>query len=521
MKYNFTLCLLLFSMILSAQNQSPEISNFSIQFDNDNYLVSITYDLFDEEGDEMDVSLLISSDDGKTYNIDTDDASGDIGSGIQSGTNKSILWDGSDHLDGGNGYRVKLVADDNFEIDIQSIVDQVDSSQIMSNLTQIEGIRHRNENLGHLEDVKDMIEQKFSEAGVETVRLDFTYDAEYNSENIIGRLEGGTESDTIFIVDGHFDTVHISPGADDNGSAVAGMLEILRVLSPYNFNKTIHFIGFDLEEEGKVGSKNYVLNHVVDKLNVKGVFNMEMIAYYSGTTNSQTFPTGFSLLYPDLYSEVQSEGFKGNFIASVGDPNSVELMQSFENAATMYVPALEVKSIEAPSNWAIITPDFGRSDHAPFWEVNIPALFITDTANFRNPNYHTSNDKIGTLNFPFMLNVIKAIVAALAEGAEINHSTYVTGDFDVLTSVKNKFDCDVHIFPSPAKDVLQIQMGDCSKSQYTVQFFNTVGEQVLEEKMTSDQSSISSVDVSTLSSGSYIITISNGMQKASHKVVIQ
>jgi len=165
----------------------------------------------------------------------------------------------------------------------------VASNRIMANLEFIEGIRHRTANEPHLEAVKDTIEQRFIAANLIANREDFLFGS-YTGQNVVGHLEGANHSDTTYIIDGHFDTVSDSPGADDNGSAVAGMLEVARVLGPYQFKKSLRFIGFDLEEEGLLGAFNYTAEDIPDAETIKGVFNLEMIGYYTEEPNTQEFP---------------------------------------------------------------------------------------------------------------------------------------------------------------------------------------------------------------------------------------
>ncbi len=513
-----TLITLLLSTALVAQNQYPEISNLSVQFDGSSQLLTINYDLFDAEGEAMEVQLFVSDDDGLSYTLDTGGATGDVGSSILSGNGKTITWDATGHLTGSGNYRAKVVADDLYQIDIQSIVDQVDSNLILSNLEFIEGIRHRNTNPDHLEEVKDTIEQRFLAANLETFRIDFPFSS-YTGQNIIGHLEGNTQTDTMYIIDGHFDSVHDTPGADDNGSAVAGMLEALRVLAPYRFEKTLRYIGFDLEEEGLLGAFDYTANSIPDEVTIKGVFNMEMIGYYSDEPNSQTFPAGFDFLYPDVQAQLEADDFRGNFITNIGDGNSVALMDAYNSAAATYVPDLKVIDLEAPNNWIVLTPDLGRSDHAPFWLQDIPALMITDGSEFRNPNYHTENDVIETLDFTFMSNVVKAVVGAVAEEAGITHSTSATDDFSVVSSLQNTLDCVFQISPIPANENLNITFEACNFERLKLQVFDVTGKLMLNKHI--QPAVLTTLNLEGLEAGLYLLRLSDGEREVSRKVLVE
>jgi len=466
------------------------------------------------------VSFLVSDDNGGSYLLDSQNATGDLGPDIQSGTGKTITWDASAMLPGAGDYKIKLVADDLFQIDIQSIVDQVDSNQLLSTLQSMEGIRHRTFGLDLLEATKDSLEQRFITAGLQTVRESFPYNG-FIGQNIVGRLEGTTHSDTTYIIDAHFDTVGNSPGADDNGSGVTGILEALRVLAPYRFAKTLRFVGFDLEEDGLVGSFDYVDNNIGAFETIKGVFNLEMIGYYSEEPNSQEFPAGFEFLYPDVQADLVADEFRGNFITNIGDQNSLALMEAYNNAATLYVPDLKTVSIDAPESWVALTPDLGRSDHAPFWLQNIPALMITDGSNFRNPFYHSPDDLIPSLNFTFMMNVVKAVVGAVAEEAGIQHSTMATADFSVAVGVKNTLDCAVQISPVPARDYLNLEFGVCNFQTLDIQVVDLLGSTVLAQTITPNESKQLQLNLGDLEGGIYVLKLNDGKRDLSRKFVVE
>ncbi|NQU67408.1 MAG: M28 family peptidase [Candidatus Marinimicrobia bacterium] len=423
------LLIIIFVCGLGAQNTPPEISNISPVVDIQNDVVIINYDLLDTEGDPMSVTLKISNDDGQTYVFPADLLEGDVGYPVLSGNQKQILWYyPPSAIDSSNIFRAKIVADDLFEIDIAELVEAVDPSNLISDLIFLEGVRHRFTGFDHLEETKDFIENSFIQNNLQVNRHEFMLGG-YEAANIIGQLPGQTEEEVIFIIDGHFDTVANSPGADDNGSAVAGMLEAMRVLAAYNYKHTITFIGFDLEEPSPymVGSSQYVSEAIPDGGQIDGVFNFEMIGYYSDEPGSQGVPYGFDLLCPEAYEEIEAQDFRGNFIANFANENSSFLMAQFDSCAAVSVPELRVISCAVPGNGEI-APDFRRSDHTPFWDAGYKAVFFTDTGNFRNPYYHTSVDLMGTLDFSFASNVVKATVATVATLAEVIHCGVAVSD---------------------------------------------------------------------------------------------
>ncbi len=503
MKNICTILFSFFSFQIFAQNLPPILSN--VQTELNGVILTISFDLEDAEGDPVLVSFRAGESGKPGFDFETGNATGDVGPGITPGTGKQIQWDLSAHLASLPYFRLMLVADDLQPVDIQTIVDQVDSTRLYSDLVFLEGIRHRTTGAAHLEQTKNLIFNQFQENGLETYLQSFDYGT-YSAANLIGRLAGTENAISVYILGGHFDSVSNSPGADDNASAVAGTLEAMRVLSGYRFKKTIKFIGFDLEEAGLVGSTRYVQQGIQPGEDIAGMLDFEMIGYYSEAENSQTFPAGFNLLYPTVYNEVAAEGFRGNFITNVGEVNnSVPLMDAFSNAAAAYVPELKVKSIAAPAAWQTFTPDLGRSDHAPFWVAGIPALMLTDGANFRNPNYHTPNDTLGSLNFTFMANVVKAAVATLAELAEIQHATTWLEDVELPVATQETAGCDFNISPNPADSILRLEWGDCAGAAVDVRLTDVQGRVHFTKKIQAVRNGVVNLDVSSVERGVYFL----------------
>ena len=270
MKKSFLPICLLVSNFAIAQNQAPVLSNVQLQLaPNNTFLIS--YDLVDAESDPVTVSLRAGTFGSSALDYDTNNATGDVGAATSPGTGKQISWDFSAYAAAAvNDFRIMLVADDLQPVDIQSLVDLVDSTRLIGDLTFIEGIRHRTAGPVHLQETKDFIQFQFLDRGLETYLQPFTYSG-YNAHNIIGRQPGTGMTGDTYILGGHFDTVADAPGADDNGSAVAGMLEAMRILSQYPTKKTLKFVGFDLEEAGLVGSTKYVSTSILNGEVVAGM----------------------------------------------------------------------------------------------------------------------------------------------------------------------------------------------------------------------------------------------------------
>ncbi|HMQ78129.1 MAG TPA: M28 family peptidase [Ignavibacteria bacterium] len=430
--------------IISGVNNVPVINITGTELISSINAVKITYTLSDAENNPCRISLRISNDSGKSFLFPADSTSGDIGYPVLPGNNKQLYWY---YTAMPLGFKAKIVADDLQEVDIQAIVNQVDSNEIKSSMQFITGIRHRTAGINQLQRVKDSINNRFARYNLQTSVQEFVYSG-YNAQNFIGRLPGTTREDTTYIVCGHYETVSISPGADDNGTAVAAVLEISRILSNYKFRNTVKFIGFDLEEAGLVGSARYVSQGIPSYEKIAGVVDFEMIGYYCDVPNCQQIPPGFCTLFPAVCDSINSQQGRGNFLNNIANVNSNSLRYAFDSCARIYTPQLRVISLATPGNGQS-TPDLRRSDHAPFWDAGYKALMLTDGANFRNPNYHTANDVLSTINIAFLTNNIKATLAAIASLAGIQHSSYSVSDYIGLIGI-NLISAEI-----PEKYVLQ------------------------------------------------------------------
>lgn len=202
------------------------------------------------------------------------------------------------------------------------------------------------------------------------------------------------------IVAAHYDTVRGSPGADDNASALAVLLEVARCLRSVPLSREVRFIAFSLEEEDLLGSLAYVSSLKKDGHEIDGAIVLECVGYACATEGSQRMPPGVPIVVPTV----------GDFLAIVGNTASAALVAAVEGAAKERVPDLKTVALIVPGNGEIL-PDTRRSDHAAFWQYGYPAVMLTDTANFRNPNYHASTDTIETLDLGFMEKVARTITA--------------------------------------------------------------------------------------------------------------
>ncbi len=223
--------------------------------------------------------------------------------------------------------------------------------------------------------------------------------------NLIVEIEGHVDPTTIVEAGAHYDTVRDCPGADDNGSGVAGLLEIARVLADHRPERTVRLCFFAAEEVGLMGSEAHVARILEDSSRrVDGMLDLEMIGYYSSEAGSQDAPIRIPLLV--------SLPYQGDFILVAGNFDSGGLGNIFEGCVHRYVRDLNYFSANRVAGYF---GDASRSDHYPYWQAGLRAIMLTDTANFRNPHYHRPTDTIDTIDFDFMCGVTRATAASLIE----------------------------------------------------------------------------------------------------------
>lgn len=224
-------------------------------------------------------------------------------------------------------------------------------------------------------------------------------DPAWPTVNLEAELKGTTRPEEIVLIAAHFDSFY--GGADDNTSGVAGVLEAARVLKDHAFERTVRFVLFDLEEIGVVGSMRYTKALSPEETIVFATV-LECIGYSDDQPGSQKVPLGFSA--PDV----------GDFIAVIGNDVSAERVLEVTRLNEELELIKLAGVISSGEGDAPFAGDLLRSDHAPFWHAGHPAMFLTDTANFRNPNYHTAKDTVDTLDPAFMTGVVKLAIVSTA-----------------------------------------------------------------------------------------------------------
>ncbi|HPG40592.1 MAG TPA: M28 family peptidase [bacterium] len=221
--------------------------------------------------------------------------------------------------------------------------------------------------------------------------------------NVVAEWPGTSRKSEVVLVGSHLDAYYA--GADDNGSAVAAMLEAARAVRNFSFARTIRFVAFDLEEFGSIGSTRYVQAGYAD--NVSAAIIMDMVGYASNKPGSQDEIIGISL--PD----------KGDFLLVIGNNDSAELTQRMVALGNNSKLAKLVGVIAPGDGTYFLSSLLMRSDHGLLWYRGVPTIFLTDTANFRNPHYHKTTDTPETLDPTFLARNTRALTAAVALFAEV------------------------------------------------------------------------------------------------------
>lgn len=518
MKGIFLLLFLVFAQASNAQNNIPVVSNLRVEVNDTTGIMRIYYDVSDFENDTLEIILAINGDTGSGNYYSTKTATGAVGYPQFSGTNKMIefYFDTVIHSD---RIRIQVYADDHKGPGIAEMISQVDTLRMQRDMDSLVGTRHFTQPNLKLKAIKDTMYNRFMQNGHELFVHSFAYQ-NYAAQNYIATQRGNAERGELVIIDGHYDCVSNGPGADDNLSAVVAMLEASRILSQYEFHKNIKYIGFDLEELGLLGSKEYVKNAMRPDEKLRGVLNFEMIGYYSEKNGSQKLPTGFNQLFPQAYAEVVADTFKGNFITNVGNVASGALVDTFVYNAKKYVPELRVISVKAPGK-STIAPDLRRSDHAAFWDANHPALMLTDGANFRNKNYHTANDVADSLNFKFIQHVLQATMATVASLAKPMHAGLASYDTTLINPVGIEYDKavsqELQIMPNPANELVKIRI-PAHLNLEEVRVYDMKGKVQYRAKM---QNKEHYIFTEHLSAGSYVIEAEGQGKKLRAKLIIK
>ena len=219
-------------------------------------------------------------------------------------------------------------------------------------------------------------------------------------QNLEVELKGTTAPQEIIVLGAHYDSVAGTPGANDNASGVAALLEVARLLVGKSHARTLRLVAFANEEPPfflteAMGSQVYAARSRQHDEQIKAMLALETIGYYTDQPGSQHYPFPYGLFYPDT----------GNFIGFVGNLSSRRLVRQ-AIAAFRASTAFPTEGVAAPG-WIM---GVGWSDHWSFWQAGYPAIMITDTALFRYQHYHAETDTPEKLDYPSLARVTRGLV---------------------------------------------------------------------------------------------------------------
>ncbi|TXT67471.1 MAG: Aminopeptidase YwaD [Promethearchaeota archaeon] len=393
---------------------------------------------------------------------------------------------------------------------MEKVITKVKIENLYKHIFNLEGPRHPIKDLDNLESAREYIVAELDRYGLKSHQQEFKVDG---FDETFKNIEAYTSSDSQpqIILISHYDTVANCPGANDNASGVALMLECARVLAQENKDFNVGFLCFSLEEgdpyielhcnkkaqelgmtdelnrytsvkihefmskytelfysfrsKGKLyieanqaalnemtlktppivenyfifwkelyeeldkkgqnyytlGSELWLKEALDKKKQIKGILCFDTIAYTNKKLNSQWFPPSMSpKILRNIFKthKVDFDEMVGNFISIIASKGSDEIIETFSRNASNELIDLPYAYAHFNIGYEQIAktfPDLLRSDHGPFWRENIPGLFLTDTANFRFPYYHTQADTIEKLDFGFLTQITKATIATLID----------------------------------------------------------------------------------------------------------
>ncbi len=255
-------------------------------------------------------------------------------------------------------------------------------------------------NVAALDTVAARINKEFRQHTARVVEQEYPVNGN-TYKNIIASFGPG-EGERI-IIGAHYD-VRKADGADDNASGVAGILELARLLKDQQLKYRIDLVAYTLEEPPyfntkKMGSYIHAKSLHDSNVQVKGMISLEMIGYFSEEENSQDYPVGMMKWF---------YGNKGNFITIVQKSICGDFAKTFKKLSFEY-NSIDTKSFRVP--WFIEGANL--SDHENYWEFGYSAVMVTNTAFFRNHNYHTEEDKLERLNLSKMGLVIDGVFRSI------------------------------------------------------------------------------------------------------------
>ena len=368
-----------------------------------------------------------------------------------------------------------------------SIVDQCSQTNITTNLTEYESLGVKRRGTAPLQNTFDWLKTKYTSFGYTVSQMEedsYTYSGSPAvCKNLIVTKVGTTYPNTYVIVCGHYDSIG-GTGTNDNGSGLVSILETARLLRNIPTEYSIKFINFSGEEDGLYGSKHYVsaiVNGTTPKMDIRLILNIDEVGGVTGLNNDTITCERDTNNSPSTNNAVSSQ-MTDELITCVG-------LYSPLNTELSYAYASDYMSFQ--SNNEIIT-----------------GLFETNETTHK----HTSTDLLIYMDPVYNYNVAKATIGAVMHFAVA--ATSVLGNDNFVN------DNQVSFFPSPASNVLNINLGSLSETNYTFSLINLQGKVVL-NKQVENASLIESTSLQGLSKGMYLAVLQTATKRITKKIIVE
>ena len=372
-----------------------------------------------------------------------------------------------------------------FEQAYANVVNQCSQSNITTNLTQYEALGVKRRGTPALQNTLDWLKNKYLSYGYTASQLQeysYTYSGSTAiCKNLVVTKIGTVYPNTFLIVCGHYDSI-VGTGTNDNGSGVVSILEIARLLQNIPTEYSIKFINFSGEEDGLRGSQNYVsavVNSTTPKMDIRLVFNLDEVGGVAGMVNN-TITCERDTSSPTV-NNAASNTFTNQLITCVG---------LYSPLNTLLASAYGSDYMSFQSNSDIITG---------FFETN------------ETTHRHTATDLLVNMDPVYNYNVAKAAIGATMHFAKASTT--------VLSIDNYSNDFNVSFFPNPTKDILNINLGSITETNYTFSLIDINGKEVL-NKTVQNPKLIESIPVANLSKGIYLGVLNVGDKRITKKVVI-
>ena len=256
-----------------------------------------------------------------------------------------------------------------------------------------------------LERARSYLVDRFEGSGLHVDRHRFSVGEQWfeNLTTVVPASPGTAIDDRILLVGAHYDSAPGTPGANDNATGVAALLVLAERFARTPAKRALWFVAFVNEEppffgRSTMGSMRYLADRKANLARVGAMISLETMGYYSEAEGSQKYPWPLSWFYPD----------RGNFIAVVANHESRDLVRrivgDLRSSTRFPIEGAALSRSKAPIGW---------SDHRPFWDLEIPAVMVTDTAPFRYPHYHRSTDTPDKVDFDRLARVVAGLERAL------------------------------------------------------------------------------------------------------------